>query len=92
MDLALRVSIFYDTKVSKLEQQLVEASDELQNVIWENTNDIAKAQASQKSLADRVKLKQGEKQQLGLRTSEVEYDGQNALKVNFPLTAKVLDY
>lgn len=90
MDLALRVSVFYDTKVMKLEQQLVETSDELQNVIRENTNAIAKAQASQERLANKVELKQGEKQRLGLRTSEVEYDGQNALKVNFPLTAKYL--
>ncbi|KAL0634913.1 hypothetical protein Q9L58_006193 [Maublancomyces gigas] len=80
MDLALRVSVFYDTKVMKLEQQLVETSDELQNVIRENTNAIAKAQASQERLANKVELKQGEKQRLGLRTSEVEYDGQNALK------------
>lgn len=91
MDLALRVSVFYDTKVLKLEQQLVEASDELQNVIRENTNAIAKAQVSQERLADKVELEQGEKQRLGLRTSEAEHDGQNALKVNFPLTAKVLD-
>lgn len=91
MDLALRVSVFYDTKVLKLEQQLVETSDELQNVIRENTNAIAKAQTSQERLADKVELEQGEKQRLGLRTSEAEHDGQNALKVNFPLTAKVLD-
>lgn len=90
MDLALRVSIFYDTKVLKLEQQLVKTSDELQSIIRENKTAIAKARTSQEFLTNRVELEQGEKQRLGLRASEVEYDGMNALKVNFLLTTKVV--
>lgn len=89
MDLALRVSIFYDTKVLKLEQQLIKTSDELQSIIRENKTAIAKARTSQEFLANRVELEQGEKQRLGLRASEVEYDGMNALKVNFLLTKVV---